>query len=329
MFQAKPPFPHFEPTDYPPEKRRTASISPISSIKEVINEYLISELPNHEDKLSSKSKKSLRIIKHKQKQEEAKIRKTAKQKEFQRQLDEWNDPAVFAKLEREFMKDPLCTVFIARLDYNLTELDISKVFAKYGMIESIRIIRDQNGKSRGYGFIVYERNTDAQSCVDELCRSGLKLGNRTILVDMERSRVLKNWKPRRLGGGQGGRGYMKEGRVLSAAASGRRTYIANNPSFGQQPPSQQYQSRSHQSLYQSASHHHSNSYQLYPYHQQYQPRSSTSARTSAGDARAAPTSIRDKYAKYSLNGSTASDSQPYSYKSENNDRSIRNIRRND
>ena len=28
----------------------------------------------------------------------------------------------FAKQEREFMKDPFRTVFIARLDYNLTEL---------------------------------------------------------------------------------------------------------------------------------------------------------------------------------------------------------------
>ena len=118
----------------------------------------------------------------------------------------------FAKQEREFMKDPFRTVFIARLDYNLTELDISRAFARYGMIESIRIIRDKQGKSRGYGFVVYERNTDAMNCVNDLSRTGLKLGNRPILVDIERSRVLKNWRPRRLGGGEGGRGYVKEGK---------------------------------------------------------------------------------------------------------------------
>ena len=44
------------------------------------------------------------------------------------------------------------------------------------MIESIRIIRDKQGKSRGYGFVVYERNTDAMNCVNDLSRTGLKLG---------------------------------------------------------------------------------------------------------------------------------------------------------
>lgn len=328
MFQAKPPFPHIEPTDYPPEQRKTTKISSISSLREEINQFIVLELPNYDQKLSSKSQKSSKIFQHKQKQNAAKVKKVAQQKDFQRQLEDWNDPTVFAKLEREFMKDPLRTVFIARLDYSLTELDISKAFAKYGMIQSIRVIRDQNGKSRGYGFIVYERNSDAQSCVDELCRSGLKLGNRTILVDIERSRILKNWKPRRLGGGQGGRGYIKEGRVLSAAASGRRTHIANNPNFGQQPPSQQYQSRSNQSLYHSTSHH-QNHHQPYLYQQQYTQRSSLGARASLAEVRSVPTSIRDKYAKYSSNGAVSNNNQSYSYKPESNDRSLRNIRRND
>ncbi|RCK67400.1 U1 small nuclear ribonucleoprotein [Candida viswanathii] len=327
LFQAKPPFRHIEPIDYPPEQRRTTSISPISSVKEAINEYITSELPSHENQTTTKSKKSSKILQHKQKELDAKVKKAAKQKELQRQLDDWNDPAVFAKLEREFMKDPLKTVFIARLDYSLTELDISKAFAKYGVIESIRVIRDQKGKSRGYGFIVYQRSADAQNCVNELCRTGLELGNRTILVDIERSRVLKTWKPRRLGGGHGGRGYIKDGRVLSAAASGRRTHIANNPNFGQQPPApQQYQSRSHQSSYNGSSHH---QHQPYPYQQQYQPRSSSGPRTTVAETRSAPTSIRDKYAKYSSNGTASSSSQLYSYKPVSGDRSIGNIRRNE
>ena len=117
------------------------------------------------------------------------------------------------------------------------------------MIESIRIIRDKQGKSRGYGFVVYERNTDAMNCVNDLSRTGLKLGNRPILVDIERSRVLKNWRPRRLGGGEGGRGYVKEGKYNLLLLPARRTVIANNPSFNTAPPQhdqQQFQYHHHQ-----------------------------------------------------------------------------------
>ncbi|EDK43765.1 conserved hypothetical protein [Lodderomyces elongisporus NRRL YB-4239] len=132
------------------------------------------------------------------------------------------------------MKDPYRTVFIARLDYSLTELDVTQHFQKYGIIESIKIIRDREGKSRGYGFIVFENEADANTCVNKTSRLGVKLGNRTALVDIERSRILRNWKPRRLGGGEGGRNHVKEGRVASAAATGRRVNIANNPHNQQQ-----------------------------------------------------------------------------------------------
>lgn len=34
---------------------------------------------------------------------------------------------------------------------------------------------------------------------------GLKMLNRRLLIDVERGRTVKGWKPRRLGGGLGGR----------------------------------------------------------------------------------------------------------------------------
>ncbi|KAL6452204.1 RNU1 U1 small nuclear ribonucleoprotein 70 kDa [Candida maltosa Xu316] len=195
-------------------------------------------------------------------------------------------------MEREFMRDPLKTVFIARLDYNLTEIEISKAFSSFGVIQSVRVIRDKQGKSRGYGFIVYERIGDAQSCVNNLSRNGLKVGNRTILVDIERSRIINTWKPRRLGGGEGGRGRAKDGRNSSVAASGRRTHIANNPSLGIVPP----QSRPGQ-------------------YNQYQAPSHYQSRTQSGPR------------SYDSRSSPAASS--YSYKPTSNDRSIRSIRRND
>ncbi|KAI5304987.1 hypothetical protein KEM55_009183, partial [Ascosphaera atra] len=38
---------------------------------------------------------------------------------------------------------------------------------------------------------------------------GIKIRDRRVLVDVERGRTVKGWKPRRFGGGLGGRGYTK------------------------------------------------------------------------------------------------------------------------
>ncbi|KAI3403705.2 hypothetical protein KGF56_003523 [Candida oxycetoniae] len=223
LFQPKPPFPYVDPLDYPPEKRRTISVTPVSDYKSIIEDYLQTELPSREARVHKP-----KLSKHLQNLKNAQLKRQAQKLSFDRQLKDWNDPELFEKHERGVMKDPYRTVFIARLEYSLTELEVTQHFQKYGIIESVKIIRDHQGNSRGYGFIVYEQSSDASTCVAETCRSGVKLKDRNVLVDIERSRLLKNWKPRRLGGGEGGRHYTREGKVASVAASGRRTNIANN-----------------------------------------------------------------------------------------------------
>jgi hypothetical protein len=39
--------------------------------------------------------------------------------------------------------------------------------------------------------------------------NGMKLGDRYIVVDVERGRTVEGWHPRRMGGGLGGRDYSK------------------------------------------------------------------------------------------------------------------------
>ncbi|CAK9438218.1 uncharacterized protein LODBEIA_P24780 [Lodderomyces beijingensis] len=250
LFQPKLPLPYAKPSDYPPEKRRTAWISPISDVKSLVADYLANDLPKKESKLVKPEKTT-----HQEKLQRAALKRKVKKDSFDRQLRNWNDPELFEKHEREFMKDPYRTVFIARLEYSLTELEITQHFQKYGVIESIRVIRDREGKSRGYGFIVYEREADANTCVADTCRTGVLMKGRKILVDIERSRILRHWKPRRLGGGEGGRDYSKEGKAASVAASGRRTNIANNPNSQAQLYRSQSGFTQSSSSYQ-ASHHH-------------------------------------------------------------------------
>lgn len=64
----------------------------------------------------------------------------------------------------EAVGDPYKTLFISRLSYQVTEEDLRREFAMYGPIERIVVIREKTGKrkgkSRGYAFILYEREKD-------------------------------------------------------------------------------------------------------------------------------------------------------------------------
>ena len=57
--------------------------------------------------------------------------------------------------------DPYKSLFISKLSKEATEEDLRREFAMYGHIEKLRIVRDvRTGKSKGYAFILYEREKD-------------------------------------------------------------------------------------------------------------------------------------------------------------------------
>ncbi|EIM90851.1 uncharacterized protein STEHIDRAFT_118087 [Stereum hirsutum FP-91666 SS1] len=62
--------------------------------------------------------------------------------------------------DAEAVGDPYKTLFIARLHKTATETDIRREFETYGTIERVRIVKDKKGRSRGYAFVVYERERD-------------------------------------------------------------------------------------------------------------------------------------------------------------------------
>ncbi|KAI8459744.1 hypothetical protein BY996DRAFT_4575578 [Phakopsora pachyrhizi] len=57
--------------------------------------------------------------------------------------------------------DPYRTLFISRLSYEATESDLKREFDMYGPIEKLVLVKNKlNGKSRGYAFILFEREKD-------------------------------------------------------------------------------------------------------------------------------------------------------------------------
>ncbi|XP_010541928.1 PREDICTED: zinc finger CCCH domain-containing protein 25-like [Tarenaya hassleriana] len=73
-------------------------------------------------------------------------------------------------------------VFVGDVPYGLTEDDLLRVFAQYGEIVDINLVRDKGtGKSKGFAFLAYEDPRSALLAVDNL--DGIQLSGQIIRVD--------------------------------------------------------------------------------------------------------------------------------------------------
>jgi len=59
-------------------------------------------------------------------------------------------------------------VFIKNLDENLDDEKLRQLFAPFGIIKSAVIMKDEQGKSKGFGFVNFENPEDAEKAVAEL-----------------------------------------------------------------------------------------------------------------------------------------------------------------
>lgn len=121
-----------------------------------------------------------------------------RQQEVENELKMWdphNDPNA--------QGDAFKTLFVARVNYDTTESKLRREFEVYGPIKRIYMVYNKrSGKPRGYAFIEYEHERDMHSAYKHA--DGKKIDGRRVLVDVERGRTVKGWRPRRLGGGLGG-----------------------------------------------------------------------------------------------------------------------------
>lgn len=98
---------------------------------------------------------------------------------------------------------PECTIFVSRLSYKTTKDTIKEAFSKFGKLRRFRLVKDiVTGMPKGYAFIEYESESSAEEAYR--LANKMNLDGNVIFVDFECERLLKGWKPRRLGGGFGG-----------------------------------------------------------------------------------------------------------------------------
>jgi len=170
--------PEAKPRKYPP-------IQPLASYIEMFEDPKTTPPPPQTETMEEKKKR----IK-KEKEEKAASFLSEKSKE-------WN-PQENSKATEDAYK----TLFVGRIGFDTTEKELLGEFEHYGPVKSVKMINDEDGKPRGYAFVEFEHERDLKEAYRRA--DGKKINGRRIVVDVERGRTVRDWKPRRLGGGLGG-----------------------------------------------------------------------------------------------------------------------------
>uniref|UniRef100_A0A673G6L3 Polyadenylate-binding protein n=1 Tax=Sinocyclocheilus rhinocerous TaxID=307959 RepID=A0A673G6L3_9TELE len=71
-------------------------------------------------------------------------------------------------------------VYIKNFGEDMDDEKLREIFSKFGPALSIRVMTDDSGKSRGFGFVSFERHEDAQRAVDEM--NGKELNGKQVYV---------------------------------------------------------------------------------------------------------------------------------------------------
>ncbi|CAG8451405.1 3085_t:CDS:2 [Diversispora eburnea] len=72
------------------------------------------------------------------------------------------------------------TIYISNVSYSSTEQGLEELGSRFGKVESVRMPRDYEGRSRGYGFIEFSQEEEAIRALDEL--NGIEFEGRELRV---------------------------------------------------------------------------------------------------------------------------------------------------
>jgi len=108
------------------------------------------------------------------------------------------------------MDDNKRRIYVGSLSFKTDEESLRELCEKYGTIEDAKVITDrESGRSRGFGFVTFENEEDAMTCVDAV--NGMEWDGRTIKVSIATGRSSRGgsrggYRGSSGGGYRGGRG---------------------------------------------------------------------------------------------------------------------------
>ncbi|KAJ3695450.1 hypothetical protein LUZ60_000827 [Juncus effusus] len=77
-------------------------------------------------------------------------------------------------------KSGAANIFIKNLDRTIDQKGLYETFSSFGTIMSCKIMTDQTGQSKGYGFVQYETEESAQKAISQL--NGMLLNDKPVFV---------------------------------------------------------------------------------------------------------------------------------------------------
>jgi RNA recognition motif-containing protein len=106
-------------------------------------------------------------------------------------------------------------LYVGNLPFSASEGDLESIFAQYGQLDSVTIVRDRDsGQPRGFAFVEFGDDAAAEAAIAGT--NGMQVGGRALMVNEARPQAP------RTGGGGGGRGGFGGGR--GGAGGGRGGY---------------------------------------------------------------------------------------------------------
>lgn len=78
-------------------------------------------------------------------------------------------------------------IYVGNLPYSTSEEELQELFAAFGPVSSVNIIKDrETGNSKGFGFVEMDEDEAAEKAIQEL--DGSALSGRNIKVNQARPR---------------------------------------------------------------------------------------------------------------------------------------------
>ncbi|MFW5996563.1 MAG: RNA recognition motif domain-containing protein [Verrucomicrobiota bacterium] len=82
-------------------------------------------------------------------------------------------------------------LFVGNLNWETKDEELRSAFEPFGEIVEAKVISDRHtGRSRGFGFVTFEQEEDAQKAIEEL--DGQELGGRTLRVNEAQDKKRDN-----------------------------------------------------------------------------------------------------------------------------------------
>lgn len=102
------------------------------------------------------------------------------------------------------MQEEKNKLFVNSLNYDIDSEALEKIFAE---VEGVKVLeakvivdRDNNGQSKGFGFVTLETEEMAQTCITEL--NGKEVMGREIFVNVAKPQVKRDSNRGGFGGGR-------------------------------------------------------------------------------------------------------------------------------